>query len=617
MVFCSGEKMRRKLTGLILCISLVIQPMAGLYTADAEAAAKVVRVKLSMGAPTSVSFYIDGNYSVADYSAISLDRQLYTVKLESGKLSLYYGAAKLMGGAASLRFVQRAATPGRNNFIWMKNATYGYLGYLGDMQFNISSGSIEVVNHVYVEDYLYGVVPHEMSNSFPLEALKAQAVAARNYVIGAMKTSGTSDLGDTSLHQVYKGFNAANDNAIAAVDQTAKMVLACGGKLVDIYYGASNGGWTEIPQHVWTATAPLQPYQVIQPDPYDVQNPSSLQEVLTLPKTITASAKITSSANTTGKESANAENYLKDSAAQAVAAAMIGKGYTPCATFQIVKINKVVPNTYVSQHEIKDYTGKDPCVYYQNAAINMTVLPGDAVKLGDVNSDGAISVSDYTLVRLDILGIKPLSGTARAAADVNGDGAVSVSDYTLIRLDILGIKKIQPKSTVVQEPITVDFTIDMTQLPAKGAFYYSNSTLRLYTVGEDGNNWYIYHRRYGHGIGLSQRGAQQRAKSTDAAVNTYEKILGFYFPGSETKLTAQAYDRPALTAITPADTSNAAVVNITTTLSVRSGSPTGNIIGALPNAARIHVTGTESGWCKINYGNDEAYVSASYVQMDP
>ena len=62
--------------------------------------------------------------------------------------------------------------------------------------------------------------------------------------------------------------------------------------------------------------------------------------------------------------------------------------------------------------------------------------------LGDANGDGSISITDYTLARLDILGLKALGQTATAAADINGDGVVSITDYTLMRLDILGLKKI-------------------------------------------------------------------------------------------------------------------------------------------------------------------------------
>lgn len=69
----------------------------------------------------------------------------------------------------------------------------------------------------------------------------------------------------------------------------------------------------------------------------------------------------------------------------------------------------------------------------------------DSLKLvvdGDANGDGAISVADYTMARLDILGLKPLADEYRAAADVNGDSQITITDYTLIRLDILGLKPI-------------------------------------------------------------------------------------------------------------------------------------------------------------------------------
>ena len=61
---------------------------------------------------------------------------------------------------------------------------------------------------------------------------------------------------------------------------------------------------------------------------------------------------------------------------------------------------------------------------------------------GDADGDGHVSISDYTLTRLDILGLKRLEGIYRAAADVDGDGRITISDYTAIRLDILGLKPI-------------------------------------------------------------------------------------------------------------------------------------------------------------------------------
>lgn len=75
--------------------------------------------------------------------------------------------------------------------------------------------------------------------------------------------------------------------------------------------------------------------------------------------------------------------------------------------------------------------------------INGTVR--DSLKLvvsGDGDGNGAVTISDYTLTRLDILGINSLNGLYKQACDVNGDGMITITDYTLIRLDILGIKPI-------------------------------------------------------------------------------------------------------------------------------------------------------------------------------
>ncbi len=74
-------------------------------------------------------------------------------------------------------------------------------------------------------------------------------------------------------------------------------------------------------------------------------------------------------------------------------------------------------------------------------------VPKDMLKIavcGDPSGDGTLSISDYTLARLHILGLKTLSSEYKTAADINGDGIISIADYTLMRLDILGLKKIKP-----------------------------------------------------------------------------------------------------------------------------------------------------------------------------
>jgi len=641
--------MRKKAIGILVSIVMMLAFMLG-STSVALAEDpdySIIRVKLSIGTPTSFSFYADGNYSI---DGTAIDRQLYTAKIEEGVINLYIGATKIASSTdGTLKLTQHTGTAERNNFIWLNNAEHGYCGYLGNMTFSISDGALQLVNSLYLEEYLYGVVPHEMSNSFPLEALKSQAIAARTYAANRISggTSSSYDLGDTSKYQVYEGFNASDTNAIQAVNETAGKVLKYNDSFVQCYYSASNGGWTEITQHRWTATEPLKAYDVIKPDPYDVANPYSKQEVLILPKTVTAEnplqykQQVDGSLKTTGNSAAgiaNASQYLRLSALPKVKE----KGYIASVSddLEIVGFSNIVAHTYDTgsgQHhggegsyDGNDYTGKNDCKDMLKADVTMTVLAnryatpedGGGYLLGDVDMNGSISISDYTLVRLHILGVKTLSGDALKIADVDRNDAVSISDYTYIRLHILALKSITARTNdgVVKEPVEVTFTIDFPTMDVNGAYKsFFDSSLGMFVVESDDTNWYIYQRRYGHGIGMSQRGAQQRAKDADPNVNTYTKILEFYYEG--TTLSDLPMDPYVLTDFPGADSvTNAKIVNCTrvNVRSVPNSDSSDTKIGTLPAGARIQVTDAEAapGWDAVNYGGQTAYIYDTYIQID-
>ena len=152
--------MRRKILMIILIILFMLPVMPVAYADDNTY--ETVRVKLSMGTPTVVSVYLDGNYGVSGNDGVALQRQLYTVKLEKGALNLYYGSTLVCGGSPSLTLVPRSSANGLDSFIWLNNKKYGYIRYKGNMGFliNPAGSCIELVNCVYIEDYLYGVVPH-------------------------------------------------------------------------------------------------------------------------------------------------------------------------------------------------------------------------------------------------------------------------------------------------------------------------------------------------------------------------------------------------------------------------------------------------------------------------
>ena len=150
---------------------------------------------------------------------------------------------------------------------WSKNRLY-YGGFRFE---RISGGDMTVVNILDLEDYVKGVVPHEMSDSWPLEALKAQAVAARSYAVslGARHSGSHFDICDGTHCQAYSGLTRAGGNSDAAVEQTAGQVVLYGNKAAQTYYYSSNGGASESSSIVWGSNQSNYPYLVGKADPYD------------------------------------------------------------------------------------------------------------------------------------------------------------------------------------------------------------------------------------------------------------------------------------------------------------------------------------------------------------
>lgn len=109
-----------------------------------------------------------------------------------------------------------------------------------------SNNTFNLVNMVEVEEYLKGVVPNEMPVTFGLEALKAQSVAARNYVLSPRtKASPNYDVVDSVASQVYFGANTEKPLATQAVKETEGIVALYGWDLILAQYSSTAGGYTE------------------------------------------------------------------------------------------------------------------------------------------------------------------------------------------------------------------------------------------------------------------------------------------------------------------------------------------------------------------------------------
>jgi len=122
----------------------------------------------------------------------------------------------------------------------------------------VRSADGSVINLVDLEQYLYSVVPHEMSPAWPVAALAAQAVCARTYVLQRSNPKRDYDLRPSEADQVYGGIATESPAGRAAVDATAGQVLRYGSGFASIAYSSCCGGHTESSSDAWGA-APL-PY---------------------------------------------------------------------------------------------------------------------------------------------------------------------------------------------------------------------------------------------------------------------------------------------------------------------------------------------------------------------
>ncbi len=130
--------------------------------------------------------------------------------------------------------------------------------YRGGFDFKASAGNITAVNVVPLDEYLYGVISREMSPSWPKEALKAQAVCARNFALRKLsrhKEYGF-DLCNTVCCQAYSGVDYEADGSYAPVDETSKEVLLYEDELVEAVYSSSMGDCTEDVKNVWGSKLP-------------------------------------------------------------------------------------------------------------------------------------------------------------------------------------------------------------------------------------------------------------------------------------------------------------------------------------------------------------------------
>ena len=167
-----------------------------------------------------------------------------TLKNEKNRKTLFFdkNKQKIYNLKNNQKF-QVKSSDGRG--IWV-----GQKRFAGKLTLVIRDSEILVVNVLGIERYLSSVVGSEMPVKWPLEALKAQAIASRTY---ALKQKGNDlfDIDSTQRNQVYNGLESRTYKTRRAVRSTRSLVLTYGNKLINALFHSSSGGMTENSQDVW------------------------------------------------------------------------------------------------------------------------------------------------------------------------------------------------------------------------------------------------------------------------------------------------------------------------------------------------------------------------------
>lgn len=214
-----------------------------------------INVKLSVGETASVRLELCGAYYVAENMRAVVGSEssprTAAVTVEDGKITLSSGGSTVYRGSEiTLMRVNYNESAGWFQLFCSGNANERK--YLGNLVFRINAdGTLRVINNIPTAHYLYGIVPYEMSESCPIESLKCQAVASKTYAFGFTMPGDDYDITDSFNYQGYRGYKPGYEKCMRACLETAGVILSVDNEIPLAFYGATNGGETALPSHLF------------------------------------------------------------------------------------------------------------------------------------------------------------------------------------------------------------------------------------------------------------------------------------------------------------------------------------------------------------------------------
>lgn len=417
--------------------------------------------------------------------------------------------------------------------------------YNGDLTVSAQEDALRCVLTTGIEEYLCGVVAYEMSDSFPLEALKAQAVAARTYAMQKKAASGSRDydVTDTTADQVFKGFDPAYENVIAAVESTRGVVGVRGGEFAACYYTASNGGEVLTPSDVWGGSDDGSISR--HGDLFDLENPRSRVEAYPLARDLSDAPA------------------LKKLLLQPLKENIPGE-------FEIARVERITP-----------------------------VAPDPA------------GTRRYTQLQFDLT--LRVRAEDPAPSPAPADGRMNFFAF---------LPTAKPEPVWQEQRASVRLHV-FEQIKDGLSLGINRRDYEHVGVSETDGGFSIELRGFGHGTGMSQRGAQWMASEYG---KTWIQILTFYYPGMTLeKIDWNAPAREPLAALKAVpfsalppleDGERYARVRVDSVLNVREAPSTDSgVLDRLENGRRIILCGEadEHGWVKIRTAERTGYIRMDYA----
>ena len=601
----------RKGFALALALGLMVLAVP-LSSAPADSGVQFVRVLLSTQGVSSMSIPVKGTYTLAQTQRTITDGTL-TISASGSSITVSHSVeGQLYSGSSAI--LERVNLSRDAGYLTMKTAA-GTRNYLGNLQLSASNGVLTVVNRVPMSHYLYGVVGYEMSNTFPLEALKAQALAAKGYALLKIRDSGLYDILDTADDQVYKGYDPTSQNVIAAVDATMSDVLYYNNVPLYCYYAASNGGWMILPSDRWTSPIYDGAYNY-GADPYDLQNPSTPVE------------KVFISNIYSDKDMGTAAFAFLDSRLMAAVAerGVIPKNYTFAGVQSIDNVTSSGTAGYPDDLNNLNVT--------VTATVRANMLPSLIPSPTPTFEPTPSPTPTFEPTPSPTPTIAPTPSPSPTPADMTPTPTptplpegVTPSPTPTMEPTPSPTPTFAPTpsptapfdptpsptpaiETVKTSQVSINFTFD--EMVSAGL--YKSEVLKIYYAAPTNGGWYLYHARYGHGVGMSQRGAQYMANIG----KSYRDILAFYYPGAT--LGTMAYVFPetiGATQTSSAQTASSSGVVSGGTVNVRSkASTSGSVLESLSKDTQVTLLGMTGEWYYVYTPSGKTgYIRYDYITL--